>query len=222
MSGIKFIVFLLVFSCIIPAQASVTLGGTRLIYDASKREATIPVSNGQQAVPHLIQSWVEVDGSATDKAPFIITPPLFRLDSGRENTLRVVFTGESALPDDKESVYWLNVKSIPAVEKSEQNLLLIAVKSKIKLFYRPAALNTAAAADAWKKLSFSHRAGQLTITNPTPYYISLFSLKAGSQSIKNPPMIPPFGNVSVSSSGGTIRWQAINDFGGITDEMHQK
>ncbi|WP_338628977.1 molecular chaperone [Enterobacter sp. JJBC] len=217
----KFIAFLLAFACIAPAKASVTLGGTRLIYDASKREAAISVSNGQQGVPHLIQSWVEVDGSATDKAPFIVTPPLFRLDAGRENTLRVVFTGKSALPDDRESVYWLNVKSIPAIEKSDQNRLLIAVKSKIKLFYRPAALNTDAVADAWKKLSFSHGGGQLTITNPTPYYVSLFSLKAGSQAIKTPPMVPPFGNVSVSSSGGAVTWRAVNDFGGITDEMRQ-
>ena len=217
----KFIVFLLTFACIIPAYASVTLGGTRLIYDASKREATISVTNGQQSVPHLIQSWIEVDGSAKDKAPFIATPPIFRLDAGRENTLRVVFTGESALPDDRESVYWLNVKFIPAVEKSDQNRLLIAVKNRIKLFYRPGALNTEAAADAWKKLSFRHRGGQLIINNPTPYYVSLFSLKAGSQAIENPPMVPPFGNVFVTSSEGTVTWKAINDFGGITTEMSQ-
>lgn len=221
MNGIKSIAFLLIFACVMPVQASITLGGTRLIYDSSQREAAISVSNAQQAVPHLIQSWVEVDGSATDKAPFIVTPPLFRLDAGRENTIRVVFSGESALPDNRESVYWLNVKSIPAIEKSDQNRLLIAVKNKIKIFYRPAALNTAAAADAWKKLSFSHNLGQLTIANPTPYYVSLFSLKAGSQSIENPPMVPPFGKVSVSSLGGTVTWQAINDFGGVTDKMRQ-
>jgi P pilus assembly chaperone PapD len=221
MNGIKFIIFLISFACITPAQASVTLGGTRLIYEASKREAAISVTNGPQAVPHLIQSWVEVDESATEKAPFIVTPPLFRLDAGRENTLRVVFTGESALPDNRESVYWLNVKSIPAVEKSDQNRLLIAVKSRIKLFYRPGALNTEAAADAWKKLTFSHAGGQLTITNPTPYYVSLYSLKAGSQNVKNPPMVAPLSNVSVASQGGTVTWQAINDFGGITAEMRQ-
>lgn len=219
MNRIKLILFLIFFACITPAQASVTLGGTRLIYDASKREAVISVTNGQQAVPHLIQSWVEVDGNATEKAPFIVTPPLFRLDAGRENTLRVIFTGESALPDNRESVYWLNVKSIPAVEKSDQNRLLIAVKTRIKLFYRPGALNTEAAADAWKKLIFSHASGQLTITNPTPYYVSLYSLKSGSQDVKNPPMVAPFGNASVSSPSGTVTWQAINDFGGITEEM---
>ncbi|HBV2141021.1 TPA: molecular chaperone [Klebsiella variicola] len=222
MVGIKLAIFLLTFACVIPAQASITLGGTRLVYDASKREAVISVTNGQQSAPHLIQSWVEANGGATDKAPFVVTPPLFRLDAGRENTLRVVFTGASALPDNRESVFWLNVKSIPAVEKSDQNRLLIAVKSKIKLFYRPAILNTDAAADAWKKLSFRHSGGQLTINNPTPYYVSLFSLKAGSQAIENPPMVPPFGSVSVTSPSGTVTWQAISDFGGITAEMHQK
>lgn len=221
MNGTKFIILLIYFACIMPVQASVTLGGTRLIYDASKREAAISVTNGPQAVPHLIQSWVEVDGSSTEKAPFIVTPPLFRLDAGRENTLRVIFTGESALPDNRESVYWLNVKSIPAVEKSDQNRLLIAVKSRIKLFYRPGSLNTEAAAEAWKKLTFSHAGGQLTITNPTPYYVSLYSLKVGSRAIKNPPMVAPFGNASVSSLSGTVTWQAINDFGGITAEIRK-
>ncbi len=221
MNGIKIIAIMLAFASMTPAHASVTLGGTSLIYDASKREATISVTNNQKSVPHLIQSWIELDGNAEEKVPFIVTPPLFRLGVGRENTLRVIFTGETALPDNRESVYWLNVKSIPAVEKSDQNRLLIAVKSRIKLFYRPGALNTDAAADAWKKLSFRHSAGQLTINNPTPYYVSLFSLKAGSQAIKTPPMVPPFGNASVSSSGGTVTWQAINDFGGVTAEMRQ-
>lgn len=221
MNKIKLIVFVLVFSFITPAHASVTLGGTRLIYDASRREAAISVTNDQQGGPHLIQSWVDVDGGASNKAPFIVTPPLFRLDGGRENILRVIFTGDSVLPDNRETVYWLNVKSIPAIKKSDENHLMIAVKNRIKILYRPSGLNTDAAADAWKKLSFSHSAGQLTISNPTPYYVSLFSLKTGSQAVKNPPMVPPFADISVSSSGGTVTWQAINDFGGITVEMRQ-
>lgn len=222
MNGINFFFFLLTFSCLLPAHASVTLGGTRLIYDASQREASISVTNGQQAVPHLIQSWVEADGSSVDKTPFIVTPPLFRLDAGRENTLRVVYTGETALPDNKESLYWLNVKSIPAVERSDQNRLLIAVKSRIKIFYRPASLNNENAAEAWRKLAFSHSNGRLIINNPTPYYVSLFSLKSGSNMIKNPPMVAPFSDVSVTSPRGDVTWQAINDFGGVTTEMRQK
>ncbi|MGU3431011.1 fimbrial biogenesis chaperone [Enterobacter hormaechei] len=217
----QFILFLVSSFFMVSTQASITLGGTRLIYDGAEREAPISVSNGQKAVPHLIQSWVEVDGEPSAKAPFIVTPPLFRLDGGRENTLRVIYNAGVPLPDNRESVFWLNVKSIPAVEKSEQNRLLIAVKTRIKLFYRPATLNTDAAASAWKQLTFKRNGNQLTISNPTPYYVSLYSLKSGSQEIENPPMIAPSGSAVVTGAGGRVSWKAINDYGGITEEAHQ-
>lgn len=202
----------------IASQASVTVGGTRLIYNATNKEASISVSNTPNAVPHLIQSWVENDNLAADEVPFIVTPPLFRLDGGRENTLRIIFTGKSALPENRESLFWLNVKAIPAVEKSEKNRLLIAVRTKIKLFYRPEVLNSEAANTAWKRLNFKRTSGKININNPTPYYISLFSLKSGGKEIKNPPTVPPFGNVNVTGNGDRIFWKAINDFGVITTE----
>lgn len=202
----------------VTSQASVTVGGTRLVYNSTSKEASISVSNTPNAVPHLIQSWVENEYSDTDKVPFIVTPPLFRLDGGRENTLRVIYSGTATLPENRESLFWLNVKAIPAVEKSEQNRLLIAVRTRIKLFYRPGALNSEAANTAWKKLVFKRRNEQVNITNPTPYYISLFSLKLGKEEIKNPPTVPPFGSINVTGKGESIFWKAINDFGVITTE----
>jgi P pilus assembly chaperone PapD len=52
-----------------------------------------------------------------------------------------VRTGGS-LPEDRESVFWLNVKSIPATDDSvpHNNVLQVVVKSRLKLFYRPAGL----------------------------------------------------------------------------------
>lgn len=202
----------------VTSQASVTVGGTRLVYNATSKEASISVSNTPNAVPHLIQSWVENEYSDTDKVPFIVTPPLFRLDGGRENTLRVIYSGTATLPENRESLFWLNVKAIPAVEKSEQNRLLIAVRTRIKLFYRPGALKSEAANTAWKQLVFKRRNEQVNITNPTPYYISLFSLKLGKEEIKNPPTVPPFGSINVTGKGESIFWKAINDFGVITTE----
>jgi len=101
------------------AWAGVVVGGTRVIYDSAKKEATISVNNPEKTAPYLIQSWVE-NATATDtsKPPFLITPPLFRLDASQENVLRIVRTG-GQLPDNRESLYWLNIKSIPASEQSE-------------------------------------------------------------------------------------------------------
>ncbi|MCC3264159.1 fimbria/pilus periplasmic chaperone, partial [Paenibacillus polymyxa] len=72
---------------------------------------------------------------------FIITPPLFKLSPTKNNVLRIVNTSD-ALPQDRESVYWVNVKSIPArsEDAENKNVLQIAVRTRLKLFYRPAGL----------------------------------------------------------------------------------
>lgn len=98
-------------------QAGVLIGGTRVIYDGAKKEAAISVTNEDKDAPYLIQSWVDnFDTHNANKVPFMITPPLFRLDGGKESSLRILFTGNK-LPQDHESIYWLNIKSIPSSQK---------------------------------------------------------------------------------------------------------
>ncbi|PYG49644.1 P pilus assembly chaperone PapD [Pantoea sp. AG1095] len=210
-------------ACIISltCQASITVGGTRLIYNASENEASLPVSNTQDGVPYLIQSWVELSENSEGQVPFIVTPPLFRLDAGHENTLRIIYTGEKKLPENRESVFWLNVKSIPSMTRSDENRLLIAVKTRMKLFYRPALLASELAGEAWGKLKFEPRGEHLLIINPTPFYVSLYSLKVGDKSISQPPMISPFSSETVAGIGKQVTWKAINDFGGVTTEKRQ-
>ncbi|MCI1737826.1 MAG: fimbria/pilus periplasmic chaperone [Pseudomonas veronii] len=102
------------------AIAGVVVGGTRVVYDGSRKEASISVKNTEKTKPYLIQSWVD-DGAQTapGKAPFIMTPPLFRLDAEQENVLRIIRTGGD-FPQDRESVFWVNIKSIPASEKNRR------------------------------------------------------------------------------------------------------
>ncbi|WP_336777772.1 fimbrial biogenesis chaperone [Pantoea sp. USHLN256] len=205
----------------LPGKASITVGGTRLIYNEPENEASLPVSNSQDGVPYLIQSWVELSENSKEQVPFIVTPPLFRLDGGHENTLRVIYTGEKKLPENRESIFWLNVKSIPSMTRSDENRLLIAVKARMKLFYRPAALSSEKAGDAWMQLKFEPHGEHLAIINPTPFYVSLHSLKIGNKTITQPPMISPFGSETIAGSGNQVAWKAINDFGGVTTEKRQ-
>ncbi|MGE8475823.1 MAG: molecular chaperone, partial [Paraburkholderia hospita] len=97
------------------AQASVTIGGTRVVYPLDQREVTVKLNNDSRA-PSLVQVWMDdgnVDTKPGDsKAPFVITPPIFRMDAGKSQTLRVMYSGD-ALPQDRESVYWLNVLDVP-------------------------------------------------------------------------------------------------------------
>jgi P pilus assembly chaperone PapD len=119
------------------AQAGVVIGGTRVIFDGNKKEASISINNPDNT-PILSSHGLKRLG-AGEKAPFIITPPLYRLNNGQQNVERIVATG---LPQDKESLFWLNIKAIPSASQVD-NTLQIAIKTRIKLIYRPATMKGA-------------------------------------------------------------------------------
>ena len=85
------------------------LGATRIIYHPTELGAQLSVAN-PQSFPVLVQSRVFQEDRKT-QAPFVVTPPLFRLDPNQHNTLRVISTNVPA--GEKESLYWLCVTGIP-------------------------------------------------------------------------------------------------------------
>lgn len=208
----------------VQVQAGIVIGGTRVIYNGEKKETSTSIRNQEKSGVYLVQSWIDT-GVKENKAPFIVTPPLFRINPGEENILRIVRTGGS-LPEDRESVFWLNVKSIPATDDSmpQNNVLQIVVKSRLKLFYRPAGLEGAQDI-AYKNLSVVRSGNHLTVSNPTPYYVTLFTLKVDGLEIKEADMVPPKGSVSFalpSTTASTVSWQAISDYGGISQPESRK
>ena len=163
--------------CTFPVQAGVVINGTRVIYPGDEKEITVQVSNNGQR-PVLVQSWLDTgDSEATPDTittPFILTPPINRLDSGKAQALRISSLTTSALPQDRESLYWLNVLEIPGRPGSEiknENYLQLAVRSRIKFFWRPASLKEGAAR-APQALSWAATEQGLKAINPTPYFIS--------------------------------------------------
>lgn len=204
------------------AVAGVIVGGTRVVYDGSRKEAAISVKNSEKTRPYLIQSWVEDAAQPlAGKAPFIMTPPLFRLDAEQENVLRIIRTG-GEFAQDRESVFWVNIKSIPASEQTEDNQLLISVKSRIKLFYRPTGIS-GDVADAYRALVFKRQGNQLHVNNPTAYHISFFRVSVGNKDIDDAGMVAPKSNLAWAlpeGANGPVSWQAINDYGGITAAAH--
>ncbi|WP_431223561.1 fimbrial biogenesis chaperone [Serratia sp. L9] len=205
------------------AISGVEIGGTRLIYDSKSSQASISVNN-PDSKPYLVQSWVSKSDQHDDNdSTFITTPPLFRLEPGTQNSVRVVLN-EKGLPKDRESIYWLNIKSIPTSSPDAKNDLLIAVKSKMKLIYRPAELKGDPSL-AYQQLQFSSKNGKLMVKNPTPFTVSLFDVKINGKAIEKPTMVLPYQDVPLAnpaSVGSEIIWRAINDFGGITKEHKSK
>ncbi|WP_234007321.1 fimbria/pilus periplasmic chaperone [Cronobacter malonaticus] len=114
--SLNFIKIIAAFICgISTCTASMTISGTRIIFLGSEKDVSVRTNNkGNQ--PALVQVWVD-DGKTdsninTVKVPFVVTPPVYRVEPGRGQSVRLVYNG-MVLPQDRESVYWFNMLEIP-------------------------------------------------------------------------------------------------------------
>ena len=197
----------------------IALGSTRVVYPADARQVSLAVNNSDEHNRYLIQTWVENEaGKKTED--FIVTPPLFVSKPKSENTLRIIYSGEK-LPQDRETLYWLNNKAIPSINKDEandNNVLQIAILARIKLFVRPAGL-TEKSADAPSMLNFNRSGDSLNISNGSPFYVTLVNMSIGGRNVDTT-MVPPKSSARVALPKGMVTgilsYQTINDYGANT------
>lgn len=205
-------------------MAGVVISGTRVIYPADQKEVTVKLDNVGKS-PVLVQSWIDNgDADASPEkmsVPFILTPPINRIEAKKGQTLRLSYTG-APLPANKESVFYLNVLEIPAKDKAlkNDNLLQMAFRSRIKLFFRPVGLS-GNANDAVKALSWSASANGVTATNPTPYHVSLVDVTLGGKKVDGQ-MVPPNGSVTLNGlpgvrAGSLLAVSSVNDYGAVVN-----
>lgn len=205
--------------------ASISLSATRVIFDGSRKEANITVRNGSQTV--LVQSWIDSDQGDNTSLPFAITPPLARVVANQQQLLRILYEG-SGMPSDKESVVWLNVQEIPQTSLSEANILQLAVRQRVKVFFRPPDLpGEAAQAPAQLKWKLQKEGGQtlLTVNNPGNYHVSLADLEVGktdkAERVISATMIAPGEHrtftlkVPLQSVSSPLSFASINDYGAL-------
>ena len=101
----------------------------------------------------------------------IVTPPLYLSEPNSENALRVIKVLDN-FHNDREKLYYLNVKSIPSSKgeiEADKNTLQFAILSRIKIFVRPPGLERIDELE--NKLAFKIINNDAIISNPTPYYM---------------------------------------------------
>lgn len=220
----------LLFTSVSPASANVVIGGTRLVYPANEREITVKLSNGGDE-PALVQAWVDSGNpdSRADQAdaPFLLMPPVARISPQRSQTLRMTYTHDP-LPQDVESVFWLNVLDVPPLPKNaESNFMQVAYRSRIKVFYRPEGLKGYAedtpAAITWTLVA-KDKGFALRGTNPTVFSASYnktqllvggktYSSKGGMIPARGTFEFPLEGLQSHPQGGATVSYEWLNDYG---------
>jgi len=233
-SGILLISFL---SFSLTSFADVVINGTRIIFNSKYKEVAIQLKN-QGSNPYLIQSWID-DGIENSKpgeakVPFIITPPVTRIDPGKGQAVRILATNP-ALPHDRETLFWFNMLEIPPKPKASESgntLMQLAFRTRIKMFYRPDNLKTSHL-EAYRNVGFSLQGDKLKVKNDSPYFITFKNidirkdknssilgevisfpkrmLSPGSETI-----FPIKKKYNGSLTGKIVTYSVINDYGGET------
>lgn len=204
------------------ANASIVITGTRVVYPAGDKEVSVKISNKGRS-PVLIQSWLDNGDTKAKpdqiKLPFVLTPPINRVEPDRGQTLRIRALPNN-LPENKESVFWLNVLEIPAKPKDElkdtNNYLQVAFRSRIKFFYRPAGLKGSPKAAA-TDLQWSRVGSSLHVKNDSPYHISLVDVYVNGKKADGK-MLAPFAEDNYAltvSAGSKVKAEYVNDYGAV-------
>lgn len=225
----SFLVLLAAWLLAATAHASVVIGTTRVIYPASAAEVTVQVFN-RDPTPALLQVWLDDGDAAADpqviQVPFLVSPAMFRVEATKGQALRVMHTGEP-LAADRESLYWLNMLQVPPRADGAANQLQMAIRTRIKLMYRPLGL-PGKAADAppevrWRLVKEGGRPALLA-DNPSPYVVNLgeVNLVSGAQVLPaGAGHVLPFAqarfylaeDASPIDGDGTVRYIALDDYG---------
>lgn len=218
-----------------PSSSGISFYVLRVIYsEADKQGVTLTAINTSPA-PYLMQSWVRPVDSETGDVdlrwhgspvmPFIVTPPLARLEANGELVVRIR-RNDVLLPRDRESVFFVSMKALPA-QQTDGKQMVMTVVSNLKLFYRPAGLSKRAVEDMAPRLTFSRAGNRLIANNPTPYWLTFSRLQVGSVTLGKPAlrlMVPPFGSQSYAlptAASGQVSWQLIDEDGWDTPVARQ-
>lgn len=222
-------------SVCLSAWGNVVIVGTRVIYPAQASDVSVHLRH-QGDYPVLVQVWVDQYGPSASAAdvPFVVSPPVFRMEANEGQSVRVLYTQE-ALPSDRETLFQFNVlETPPSPDAPSRNYLQLALASKLKLFFRPEGLSgTAAEAAASLRWRVSAQApNRLELINPTPFHVSVSSIRSAVAGLiygeqAQGVVVYPYSETSVPVSQNMIKTSAlpqgqrltftyINDFGMAT------
>ncbi|AUZ47346.1 fimbria/pilus periplasmic chaperone [Pseudomonas orientalis] len=207
------------------ANAAVGLDRTRVIFDGGKEATSVNITNNNTQLPYLAQGWIEDETGKKITSPLIVLPPVQRLEPGKQSQVKVqALPAAKLLPQDRETVYYFNLREIPP-RSDKANTLQIALQTRIKLFYRPQAIEPSQQdlSNPWQqKLTLTREGDQYRVNNPTPYYVTLVDARNSKdgKTVQGfvPLMVPPKSALPLGAMAkalGTSPYLAyVNDYGG--------
>lgn len=214
-----FITFFILFSTI--TDASITLDRTRIIFPENDNAVNILIINEHPQTAYLVQSWIEdSQNQKLENKNILLTPPLQRIEAKSKSLIRLSKIPDiNDLPQDRESLFYFNLRAIPPTPKYP-NTLHLAIQSRLKLFYRPKSILKESKTQWINEIILTKTAHGYRLTNPTPFYITIIDLGENKKEINlehkvfNTFMVPPKSSHDIISSILSVPYLTyINDYG---------
>lgn len=204
----------------INANSAVTLDRTRIIFPGSEKSINITILNDNREEAYLAQSWIEdLQGNKLTKGAILATPPLQRIEPSSKSLVRLSTTPEvSKLPQDKESVFYFNLREVPP-KADDGNTLQIALQSRVKLFYRPTSILSESETQWAHKVTLTKIANGYRVNNTTPFHLTIIGFGGSKQQAENNKfdvtMVAPKSSYDIASPTLSKPYLTyINDYGG--------
>lgn len=180
------------------AWAALSVDQSRYIFEGDKDAVSIVVENASPKT-YGGQTWIENINEKDLRPTFVVTPPFFKVSGKGKQVLRVIKALEQ-MPEDQESIYWVSLQEIPP--KNKDGGLSVALRTKVKLLYRPAKLMDGRKG-AESGLSTKDVNGQIQLVNSTPYIFAIADV-LGEKDVNVPLSEKQHEALAMFTPGGTV------------------
>ncbi|MXI59547.1 fimbria/pilus periplasmic chaperone [Escherichia coli] len=199
----------------------------RLIFDGNKSFISYKISNTDNKLPWLVQSWIE-DYKENRTNDFITAPLVFRVEPSSKFSVRII--KNNSLREDQETIYWVVSNAIPGgngkkLEQEDGKInakLSLAYRYKVPMIYRPKSLENIKQKPESLIWSVDEKQG-MQVYNPSRYavqinYISINGKRKQGDGISY--LLPPLtkSGISIKAPIGTkIKYGIVNDYGAVNE-----
>lgn len=204
----------------------------RKTFIEGEKSVSFRLRNATKHTPFLMQASVEKLDETTGvntlekegSFPFMVTPPLHKLEPGQRYHWRVLFIGDAkTMPSDRETVYIAKFRVIPpstpvtADDKNDPEFDAIQVLH-FKLYYRPKSIEKYSFDDAAKKLVFKTVGNELVVMNNSPIYLAFDRVNVGGVELESNELFKPLKpfseqrfKINGKIKGDKVKWAILND-----------
>ncbi len=203
----KILVLLLTILFSSATLSNVIITGTRIIYPADADSIAVQLTNNSKT-SSLVQSWIDNgDENSTpenSEAPFYLSPPIVKIEGLQGQQLKIKKIPRK-LPENVESVFFLNVLDIPKTPESAKgkNAIQLATRSRIKIFYRPIGL-TESPDEVINNASYQIKNNKILVKNNSQYHLTIAAIAPSNDknnSLTDSAMIAPMSEKELPIKG---------------------